>query len=123
MIARSHAFIVPVCLDATSEITADTPESFQRVQWTRMPGGETPPGFIERVRRLLAPADPHVPALRHVTTHPLSAVTPPARALTSASWSKRSFPLVGAAVLLGAVLYLGVNKPWIAKPAVTPSDS
>ena len=39
MIARSRVFVVPVCLDATPEVAADVPESFQRVQWTRLPGG------------------------------------------------------------------------------------
>ena len=43
MIARNRAFIVPVCVDETPETCADTPESFQRVQWTRLPAGETPP--------------------------------------------------------------------------------
>ena len=42
-------------LDATPEQGADVPESFQRVQWTRLPAGETPSGFVERVRRLLSP--------------------------------------------------------------------
>ena len=54
MIARDRAFIVPVCLDGTSESDAGVPESFQRVQWTRLPGGETS-AFVERVRRLLSP--------------------------------------------------------------------
>jgi hypothetical protein len=31
MIARSRAFVVPVCLDATTQAAADVPESFQRV--------------------------------------------------------------------------------------------
>jgi hypothetical protein len=43
MIARSRAFIVPVCLDTTTEVSADVPESFQRVQWTRLPGGRPLP--------------------------------------------------------------------------------
>jgi len=54
MIARNRAFIVPVCVDATPETSADTPESFQRVQWTRLPGGETPASFVERIQRLLS---------------------------------------------------------------------
>src|SRR6266481_5480412 len=55
MMARSRVFVVPVCVDATNEAAADVPESFKRVQWTRLPAGETPPGFVERVRRLLSP--------------------------------------------------------------------
>jgi hypothetical protein len=54
MIARSRVFVVPVCMDATTQLAADVPESFQRVQWTRLPGGVTPPAFVERVSRLLS---------------------------------------------------------------------
>jgi TolB-like protein/Flp pilus assembly protein TadD len=55
MMARSRVFVVPVCLDATTEIAADVPESFRRVQWTRLPGGDTPPAFVDRIKRLLSP--------------------------------------------------------------------
>jgi pimeloyl-ACP methyl ester carboxylesterase len=61
MIARNRAFIVPVCLDATPDAGADAPESFLRVQWTRLPGGETSPAFVEHVRRLLSPEPPSEP--------------------------------------------------------------
>jgi len=53
MIARNRVFIVPVCVDATPETGADTPESFQRVQWTRLPAGATDRPFVERIRGLL----------------------------------------------------------------------
>jgi TolB-like protein len=49
------AFLVPVVVDETSESRADVPERFRAVQWTRLPGGETPVAFVERVKRLLSP--------------------------------------------------------------------
>ena len=52
--ARTKTFIVPVCVDATIESGSDVPESFVRVQWSRLPGGATTPAFIERVRSLLS---------------------------------------------------------------------
>jgi len=55
MMARSRVFVVPVCLDTTTEAAADIPESFKRVQWTRLPGGDVSPAFVERIRRLLSP--------------------------------------------------------------------
>ena len=66
MITRSKAFVLPVCVDDTPEHGAEVPESFLRVQWTRLPGGETPAAFCERVRALLggggsAPAPAPVP--------------------------------------------------------------
>ena len=69
MMARNRAFIVPVCLDATPDAGADVPESFQRVQWTRLPRGDTPPGFVKRIQQLLwgeasfSPTVPRGPAL------------------------------------------------------------
>ena len=55
MMVRNRAFIVPVCLDRTPEVDAGVPDSFQRAHWTRLPGGETPSSFVERVRQLLSP--------------------------------------------------------------------
>lgn len=48
------AFIVPIVIDDTSESSADVPDRFRALQWTRLPGGETPPGFVERVQHLLS---------------------------------------------------------------------
>ena len=53
MITRSKAFIVPLCVDRTPDKGAEVPESFLKVQWTRLPGGEAPAGFCERVKALL----------------------------------------------------------------------
>ena len=48
-------FLVPVVIDDTTEHAARVPEKFRGIQWTRLPAGETPPSFVERVRRLLSP--------------------------------------------------------------------
>jgi TolB-like protein/Tfp pilus assembly protein PilF len=112
MIARNRAFIVPVCVDATPESSADTPESFQRVQWTRLPGGETPPAFVERVQSLLlgeisktarasSPAREHAPA---------------------SSRSKRVLPVAAAGVMAVALLsvfgYFGLDRLRGSRPSV-----
>ena len=44
---------MPVVIDETREADARVPEEFLRAQWTRLPGGETPPAFAQRVRQLL----------------------------------------------------------------------
>ena len=49
------AFVVPVCIDNTSDVGADVPDSFLGVQWTRLPVGEVSAAFVERVKQLLAP--------------------------------------------------------------------
>ena len=57
LMARSKAFIVPVCIDDTSETEAEVPESFRAAQWTRLPGGTATPAFREHIAALLrAPA-------------------------------------------------------------------
>jgi predicted ATPase/DNA-binding winged helix-turn-helix (wHTH) protein len=53
LMARSRAFIVPVCIDDTTEAEAEVPESFKAVQWTRLPGGSASQAFRERVASLL----------------------------------------------------------------------
>src|ERR1700733_8023235 len=58
MIARNKAFIIPVCVDATPESVPDLPESFQRVQWTRLAAGATPAAFCQRIAMLLGTASP-----------------------------------------------------------------
>jgi TolB-like protein/Tfp pilus assembly protein PilF len=106
-IARNRAFIVPVCVDATPESSADIPESFQRVQWTRLPGGETPAAFVERIKRLLSPQ-----------LSPLSAVSGAAPGLREpVRASRRSKPVLLAivTVVLAALAYFVADKFWISK--------
>ena len=113
------AFLIPVVIDETSDSRADVPDRFRQVQWTRLPGGETPPAFVERVRRLLAPPEAHVPTPGHAPTGPVSVATRPTEGLASASRSKRVLPIAAAVVVLTAVAYLAIDKPWLAKPPAT----
>jgi Tfp pilus assembly protein PilF len=53
LMGRSKAFLLPVCVDDTRDSDADVPDSFLAVQWTRLPGGKTPPAFAGRVKQLL----------------------------------------------------------------------
>jgi len=55
--AEHKAFLVPVAIDATLEWGAAVPEKFKQVQWTRLPGGSTPPAFVERIRQMLTPSE------------------------------------------------------------------
>jgi TolB-like protein/Flp pilus assembly protein TadD len=53
MMSERTAFLLPVVFDATRDAEADVPGEFRAVQWTRLPGGETPAAFVARVRALL----------------------------------------------------------------------
>src|SRR6516164_2361156 len=106
--ARDQAFIVPVCLDATPGAGTDVPESFHRVQWTRVPGGETPPEFTARVAQLLSPQQPsHAPT---TTVSPAEHVSTSTPAMGAAfSRPKRALLAIVAIVVLGAVAYFAVE--------------
>jgi TolB-like protein/Flp pilus assembly protein TadD len=104
MLARNRAFIVPVCLDATPDAGADVPESFQRVQWTRLRGGGTPPEFVTRIKQLLSGEK------RYLTTAARGAA-----AAASGRSSRRAWLVVGV-VIAAVAAYLLVEKPWGARP-------
>ena len=69
-VARNRRFIVPVCIDATPDSGGDVPESFLKVQWTRLPDGVVPAAFCNHVASLLAPAESRLipPAVASVAT-------------------------------------------------------
>jgi TolB-like protein len=99
------AFIMPVVIDDTSERRAHVPDKFRDLQWTRLPGGEAPPAFVERVRRLLSGETPP-PARAHSSL----------KAIPASARSRRVLPLVALLVILGVVAYLSVTRPWVSKP-------
>jgi len=114
MMARDSAFIVPVSLDATPGARTDVPESFHRVQWTRLPVGETPPAFVERIKRLLSPElsqDPTgtAPAAARVAAAPITAKPVPA------SWRSKGMLLATIAVVVIALGYLAVDRLVLSK--------
>ncbi len=115
-IARNRPFIIPVCLDATPAAGADVPESFQRVQWTHLPGGETPTALVERVSQLLSP-DEQSPVAKGTPSG--SAVgEPPVRPMSRRP--KSVALLIALLVLLGAG-YLMLDKLFPSKPAAPPA--
>ena len=66
--AHDMAFLLPVVIDDTSDAVARVPDKFLDIQWTRLPGGETPQAFAEHVRALLSgsalPDNGHRPCIR-----------------------------------------------------------
>ena len=52
--ADDHTFLLPVVIDATSEMGARVPEKFLTVQWLRVPGGRATPALESLCRRLVA---------------------------------------------------------------------
>jgi TolB-like protein len=110
--AEGKPFLVPVVIDDTKDQDAEVPDSFRAVQWTRISGGETPPGFVQRILQLLAPG-------AHVArTSPGAAA--PARTLRRSSLA---LLLIGAAVILGGVFAVEMFVKERAAQATGPSAS
>ena len=118
--ARDQAFIVPVCLDATPGAGTDVPESFHRVHWTRLLAGETPPEFVAGIKRLLSPDSP-------TTVRLLAGVASGASPFPATNGQstplRRALPPAVAVLVLVALAYLLINKPWSSKPATPPAPS
>jgi TolB-like protein len=117
MIARGRPFLVPVGLDETRAEEVGVPDSFQRVQWTRLPGGATPEEFIERIARLLSASQARAPAANAAQAAP-SAAPPPAAASASPPLSppphdsipaRRSWTRWGVAGAIALVILLGLG--------------
>src|SRR6516225_642192 len=53
LMARSKAFIVPVCIDDTTEAEVEVPDSFRAVQWMRLPDATATAAFREHIASLL----------------------------------------------------------------------
>ena len=116
--AHDAVFLLPVVIDGTRDSDARVPDEFLRIQWTRLPGGDTPESFCERVKRLLsgAGAEPVLSAGRKG-----SAAQEPRPVKSARPWLA---PTLGGVVLCAA---LAVWQPWrngampaAAVPAVPP---
>jgi TolB-like protein len=120
--AHKRAFLVPVVIDGTAERGASVPEKFHEVQWTRLPGGETPPAFVERIHRLLSP---EVFPARAAATQ-VSPGTPAMQSLRNsgpAPWRARPALWAIGAVLAVALSYFVLDKLWLSKRTAPTANS
>ncbi len=124
MIARDRAFIVPVCTDSTPDSGTDVPESFVRVQWTRLPGGETPPAFVDRVARLLSP-EPSEATTSNTARTPVFATSRPRTAHAAPGKGSRPVLLLIAAVALLGSGFFALDKFVLSRHSVAslPGES
>ena len=121
--SERKTFLLPVVIDGTSERGAAVPDKFREVQWTRAPGGETPPEFTARVARLLAePAVQSAAAGAAVAGHPAPAGGAASRSRPPA------VPLALLALIVAGLGYLFMDKvvrrdtaPAATLPAVAPA--
>jgi tetratricopeptide (TPR) repeat protein len=114
LMASDRAFLVPVVVDDTPESDDRIPDRFREVHWTRLPGGETSPAFVERIVRLLA--GPGVSGgARPTPAAPLPPAPPtsPAPAPAKSWWARPiGLCLLAAAVIGAAVVGFSVRSHW-----------
>jgi TolB-like protein len=115
--SEKRAFLLPVAIDATPERGSAVPDKFHEMQWVRLPGGETPPAFVERVRHLLSPETPATTRSADSEPVALRVKRAPARIRSRSRWLSLTLALVA----LGA-LFLG-GKLWLSRHAEPSSEA
>lgn len=113
LMAQDRPFLVPVVVDATSDVEARVPERFYERQWTRLPGGEASGEFCERVRKLLEGET----VGHEVRFHTVAGAGAPAPAAPSAGHRPSVSAMAGAAIALLAITVIAVWRPWESKVA------
>jgi TolB-like protein len=109
LMAADKAFLLPVVIDDTPKNDERVPDRFREVQWTRLPGGDTSPPFVERVRRLLAAESMPAP----IGAEPRGVGVPAAaqaRKSVSLLWRSKSAILVEIAVVVIALGYFAATR-------------
>jgi TolB-like protein/thioredoxin-like negative regulator of GroEL len=112
LMATEKAFLVPVVVDATTEPEALVPTQFRDVQWTRIPAGEVPTAFVDRIAALL-----NQPVASHMGGPQRGVGRTPARRL----------PVVLAALsviaLVALVIAMAMHGEWLSQKPVTKVDA
>jgi adenylate cyclase len=122
LMTTNKAFLLPVVVDDTREDDENVPDRFRDIHWTRLPGGETPPAFVERVRRLASPEPSHGPTAQVLPAATVSTETPPIRVrLSVLRGSTRALLAVVAVLVFVALLYSGLYKFWMSKHPTLPA--
>jgi TolB-like protein/Tfp pilus assembly protein PilF len=115
--ADAKPFLVPVVIDSTKDQDAEVPDYFRAVHWSRLPGGDTPPSFVERVSRLLSPEAAHQTAeARSLAAASQTAAAPrqPAPGPPETRQMQRVLLVIAAVAIIG-VGYFALDKLWLRK--------
>jgi adenylate cyclase len=127
LMSTSKAFLLPVVIDETRDDDEQVPDKFRELQWSRLPGGEVPSAFLQRVSRLLSsetthasgelrsPADPGVPATETASRLPPARHAPPRP-------MRRALPLIAAVAAIG-VAYIAVDKLWHSRRSTAETQA
>jgi TolB-like protein/Tfp pilus assembly protein PilF len=96
LLAPDQAFLVPVAIDQTPQSDERLPDRFRELQWTRLPDGNTPPAFVERIARLLSADTSAAPDSRPGVDSPAGDAARIGAAAASAAPARRPSPVLQA---------------------------
>ena len=113
LMGKSRAFLVPVCIDDTRDSDADVPESFAAVQWTRLPGGDTPPAFTAHIGALLGGPGA---AFESKSAPPTPPGAVPAATEKPASRARLAVIWLITLVLAGLAFFVFQQRPQVLRP-------
>ena len=119
LIMANKAFLLPVVIDETGDDEENIPDKFREVQWTRLPGGETPPAFVDRVARLLSPEASEATGPNPARTL-AAASSRPHTTHTASGKGSRLVPLLIAAIAILAVGYFALDRFVLSKHSALP---
>lgn len=112
--AASRTFLVPVAIDDVRNDDELIPDRFREVQWSRLPAGNTPPGFVERIKQLLATrADAQQDTQHSAGDSNIPVAVASNRRKRPPRFLERAGLLLGFA-LLGALVYFILKSPWFS---------
>ena len=107
--ADKKPFLVPVVIDDTPERGASVPDRLHEVQWTRLPGGETPPAFVARIQKLLVP---DAAARAAAPSPPGSTVARASKRSLHPNWPSNAVLWVISALVAAGLGYLIAESFW-----------
>jgi TolB-like protein len=110
LIAPDQTFLLPVAIDNAREDDERVPDKFRDVHWTRLPGGETPPAFVERVRRLVSLEPSNGSTTTLSTVGAVTASSAMRDRVPPVGWSQRAVLAIVAVVFAGALAYFAIGK-------------
>ena len=119
LMAPDQTFLVPVVIDNTPQTDERIPDRFRELQWTRLPGGEPSPVFLERIQRLLSPERSAAPATVLPPVPAASSRMPASEPSGNGVWRSKPGLMVISVVLAVALGYIAVDRVWLTKRTVS----
>jgi adenylate cyclase len=115
--ADDKPFLIPILVDATSDVDARVPEKFRQVQWIRLRDGAPPPLFAQQIHRLLSEGTTgNAPALHDERVRGVTS----RQASVSRSTRYAALLLGGAAVLIGG--FFAMDKAFFSRRSMSVSS-